>query len=107
MDTSRKPGLFAGIVVVAALRLGEPSMVVAGTQLKAVGEQRHLLGHGIGGAGVVGQAPGPTQQARDAIVELLQDAGDSSSVGAGKGWKTGAAPEAWRPDRSLRDDRCP
>jgi hypothetical protein len=48
------------------------------------GQQRHLLGHGIGGAGVVGQAPGPPEQARQARVELLQDLGDLRVGGGGQ-----------------------
>jgi hypothetical protein len=47
------------------------------------GQQRHLLGHRIGGAGVLGQAPAPAQQARQAIVELRQDLGDRL-VGGGR-----------------------
>jgi hypothetical protein len=35
------------------------------------GQQRHLRGHRIGGAGRLGQASAPTQQARHARVDLL------------------------------------
>jgi hypothetical protein len=47
------------------------------------GQQRHLRGHRIGGAGVLGQASAASQQARHARVKLLQDLGDLF-VGGGR-----------------------
>jgi hypothetical protein len=47
------------------------------------GQQRHLLGHRIGGARVRGEAPGPPQHARHALVDLIQDLSDLL-VGGGR-----------------------
>jgi len=49
------------------------------------GQQRQLLGHGIGGAGLLGQAPAAAQQAREASVDPRQDVGDVLVGGGGQG----------------------
>jgi len=51
------------------------------------GQERHLVGDGIGGAGVLGQATAAAQESLPPVVDLRQDAGDLLVRGRRQGMK--------------------
>jgi hypothetical protein len=66
---------------VAGARTGGDELLNGGDGVS--GQKRHLLGHRIGRAGLLGQAAAATEQARHATVDVLQDPGDVLVGGSG------------------------
>ncbi len=68
------------------------------------GQQGELLGHGIGGAGILGQAPAAAQQASDSSADLLQDVGDLLVSGGGQGMEHGGCAGGGAAEDAIQDD---
>jgi hypothetical protein len=75
---------------------------------RIAGQARHLLGHRIGRARLLGQASPSTQELRDTLAHPLQDLAISSSVGAAAD-ETPAPPQArtriYAQRRGLRGEK--
>jgi hypothetical protein len=69
------------------------------------GQQRHLLGHRIGRAGLRGQAAAATEQAHHSTVDLLQDPGNLLVGGSGQRVEHGGRSGSRAAEDAIEHDR--